>query len=92
MCNTTPADNPTQCRACGVLILDSFDDVCEDCATEMAQYYDSRDEAKDSDWYYIEQEDLAADWQMTTDELVDRIIATGESEEEWEVQDGPQPH
>ena len=46
----------------------------------MAHYYDSREEAEGSDWIYIEQEDLAADWQMTTDELVDRIIATGGSE------------
>ena len=41
--NTTPADNPCTCRACGVLILANVTDLCEDCEADINAYYDERD-------------------------------------------------
>jgi len=62
---TTPADFPCQCRACGVLVLESITDLCPDCEDDINGYYDDRAdaqaEAQSEEYDYTDEEAALAE-------------------------------
>ncbi len=66
--STTPADQPCQCRACGIYILESYEELCPDCESEMHDYYAEREANEREDWI--------RDMEMTEDNYIRENLET----------------
>ena len=88
---TTPADYPCQCRACGVMILESVTDMCPDCEDDMNAYYDDRGdaqaEAQSEEYEYTDAE--AAEAEARADANADAPYYEDDDGEAWDYGDGP---